>query len=138
PPERRRGARVGPRRGGRRSRSARFACGRGRRRPRCAADEGDRDDEALARPRRGFHARRAAGVGGAAPGRGDAVRGLSGGSAGISGEAGAELQGPVTEPHPVRMLVEDDLHRSRLTVFFRLVLAIPHFLWLYFWGLAVF
>ena len=36
------------------------------------------------------------------------------------------------------MLVEDDLHRSRLTVFFRLFLAIPHFLWLYFWGLAVF
>jgi hypothetical protein len=30
-------------------------------------------------------------------------------------------------PHPVRLRVDDDLHRSRLTVFFRLLLAIPHF-----------
>jgi hypothetical protein len=36
------------------------------------------------------------------------------------------------------MLVEDDLHRSRLTVFFRLFLVIPHLLWLYFWGWAFF
>ncbi len=33
-------------------------------------------------------------------------------------------------PHPVRLVVTDDLHRSRLTVFFRLLLAIPHFFWL--------
>jgi hypothetical protein len=32
-------------------------------------------------------------------------------------------------PHPVRLVVTDDLHRSRLTVFFRLLLAIPHYLW---------
>ncbi len=32
-------------------------------------------------------------------------------------------------PHPVRLVVTDDLHRSRLTVFFRLLLAIPHFFW---------
>lgn len=32
--------------------------------------------------------------------------------------------------HPVRLVVTDDLHRSRLTVFFRLLLAIPHFFWL--------
>jgi Domain of unknown function (DUF4389) len=32
--------------------------------------------------------------------------------------------------HPVRLVVTDDLHRSRLTVFFRLLLAIPHFLWI--------
>ena len=30
------------------------------------------------------------------------------------------------EPHPIRLVVEDDLRRSRLTVFFRLILAIPH------------
>ena len=32
--------------------------------------------------------------------------------------------------HPVRLVVTDDLRRSRLTVFFRLLLAIPHFLWI--------
>ena len=32
--------------------------------------------------------------------------------------------------HPVRLVVTDDLRRNRLTVFFRLVLAIPHLLWL--------
>ncbi len=32
-------------------------------------------------------------------------------------------------PHPVRIVVTDDLQRSRLTVFFRLFLAIPHYLW---------
>ena len=42
------------------------------------------------------------------------------------------------EPHPIRMVVEDDLKRSRLTVFFRLLLAIPHIIWLVLWGIAVF
>jgi hypothetical protein len=32
-------------------------------------------------------------------------------------------------PHPIRLVVTDDLRRSRLTVFFRLLLAIPHYLW---------
>jgi len=32
----------------------------------------------------------------------------------------------------------DDLRRSRLTVFFRLVLAVPHIVWLLLWGIAVF
>jgi Domain of unknown function (DUF4389) len=40
--------------------------------------------------------------------------------------------------HPVQLLVDDDLKRSRLTVFFRLLLAIPHLLWLVIWGIAVF
>jgi hypothetical protein len=35
--------------------------------------------------------------------------------------------------HPVRITVEDDIRRSRLTVFFRLLLAIPHFVWLALW-----
>jgi Domain of unknown function (DUF4389) len=42
------------------------------------------------------------------------------------------------EPHPIRMVVGDDLGRSRLTVFFRLLLAIPHIIWLILWGIAVF
>ncbi len=37
---------------------------------------------------------------------------------------------------PIRLDVEDDLRRSRLTVFFRLLLAIPHILWLYLWGVV--
>jgi Domain of unknown function (DUF4389) len=40
-------------------------------------------------------------------------------------------------PHPVRLaLGEDDLERSRLTVFFRLLLVIPHYVWLLLWGLV--
>jgi Domain of unknown function (DUF4389) len=40
---------------------------------------------------------------------------------------------PATQ-HPIRLIVNDDLQRNRLTVFFRLILAIPHFLWLTLWG----
>jgi hypothetical protein len=39
-----------------------------------------------------------------------------------------------TAPHPIRLVVNDDLQRTRLTVFFRLILAIPHFLWATLWG----
>lgn len=40
--------------------------------------------------------------------------------------------------HPVRVVGDaHDLRRSRLTVFFRLLLAIPHFVWLYLWGYVV-
>jgi hypothetical protein len=42
------------------------------------------------------------------------------------------------EEHPVQLVVEDDLRRNRLTVFFRLLLAIPHFIWILLWGIAVF
>ena len=38
--------------------------------------------------------------------------------------------------YPVRLVVTDDLRRTRLTVFFRLLLAIPHFIWLSLWGIA--
>ena len=38
--------------------------------------------------------------------------------------------------HPVRLIVEDDLERSRLTVFFRLLLAIPHIVWIILWSIA--
>ncbi|MEA2273656.1 MAG: hypothetical protein QOI98_2364 [Solirubrobacteraceae bacterium] len=39
-------------------------------------------------------------------------------------------------PHPVRLRVTDDLRRSRLTVAFRLLLALPHIVWLTLWGVA--
>ncbi len=48
---------------------------------------------------------------------------------------------PATQPtpeKPVRLRIEDDLRRSRLTVFFRLLLTIPHFVWLVLWGIVVF
>lgn len=41
------------------------------------------------------------------------------------------------EPHPVRLVVEDDYRRSRLTVFFRLLLAIPHYIWFFLWTLLI-
>ena len=46
---------------------------------------------------------------------------------------GAELP-----EHPVTLSVDDDLRRSRLTVFFRFLLALPHIVWLILWGIAVF
>jgi len=39
--------------------------------------------------------------------------------------------------HPIRLAVNDDLERSRLTVFFRWLLAIPHLIWLALWGIIV-
>ena len=39
--------------------------------------------------------------------------------------------------HPIRLVVGDDLQRNRLTVFFRALLAIPHFIWLFLWTIAV-
>ena len=41
------------------------------------------------------------------------------------------------EPHPIGLEVEDDLQRNRLTVFFRLLLAIPHFIWITLWSIAM-
>lgn len=43
---------------------------------------------------------------------------------------------PEQEPHSVRLIVFDDLKRSRLTVFFRLLLLIPHLFWQYIWAIA--
>ena len=40
--------------------------------------------------------------------------------------------------HPVRVVVDDDLERPRLTVLFRIFLAIPHFVWLALWAIAAF
>jgi hypothetical protein len=44
---------------------------------------------------------------------------------------------PVPAPyHPVRLVVTDDLRRNRLTVFFRIILAIPHLVWYSLWGIV--
>jgi hypothetical protein len=40
--------------------------------------------------------------------------------------------------HPIGLIVEDDLRRRRLTVFFRLLLAIPLAIWISIWGIAVY
>jgi hypothetical protein len=43
----------------------------------------------------------------------------------------------VVPHHPVRLRITDDLQRTRLTVFFRLILAIPQFLWAALLGILV-
>ena len=40
--------------------------------------------------------------------------------------------------HPIGLIVEDDLKRTRLTVFFRLLLAIPQLIWIALWGIVVY
>jgi hypothetical protein len=39
---------------------------------------------------------------------------------------------------PIRLSVEDDLRRSRVTTFFRLPLVVPHIAWLLLWGIVAF
>lgn len=39
--------------------------------------------------------------------------------------------------HPVRLRIDDDLRRSRLLVFFRPLLALPHLAWLWAWSWLV-
>jgi hypothetical protein len=50
-----------------------------------------------------------------------------------------ELAEPYSQlpEHPVRIVVIDDLERPRLTVLFRLFLAIPHLVWITLWSIAV-
>jgi hypothetical protein len=40
--------------------------------------------------------------------------------------------------HPIGLVVDDDLRRNRLTVFFRLLLAIPQLVWLGLWGIVAY
>jgi hypothetical protein len=42
------------------------------------------------------------------------------------------------QPHPVRLVVTDDLRRSRLTTFFRILLAIPHLIWVLLYSIGAF
>jgi hypothetical protein len=44
---------------------------------------------------------------------------------------------PELPEHPLKLEVTDDLERSRVTVFFRLFLALPHFVWFFLWSIAV-
>lgn len=47
--------------------------------------------------------------------------------------------GPLpTRSDPIRLEVTDGTRRSRLTVFFRLALAVPHLVWLSLWGILAF
>jgi hypothetical protein len=52
--------------------------------------------------------------------------------------ADPEALGPAwgLSPHPVRLELADDGRRSRVTVFFRLFLALPHLVWLTLWSIA--
>jgi hypothetical protein len=38
--------------------------------------------------------------------------------------------------HPVRLVIIDDLRRNRFTVLLRLLLVIPHLIWMMLWGFA--
>ena len=44
---------------------------------------------------------------------------------------------PAVPEHPLHLTNTDDLRRSRLTVFFRVLLAIPHLILLYVWTIGV-
>jgi len=50
-----------------------------------------------------------------------------------------ETTAPVSaqQAHPIRLVVNDDLQRNRLTVFFRIILALPCLLWAVIWGVIV-
>jgi len=52
-------------------------------------------------------------------------------------EQRAISEGDAPPAHPIHLVVTDDLQRSRVTVFFRLLLVIPNFIWLALWGIAV-
>ena len=45
---------------------------------------------------------------------------------------------PDPDRHPIRVVVTDDLERSRLTVAFRLLLSIPLWIWLFIWSIGAF
>ena len=50
----------------------------------------------------------------------------------------AATAGTTTAQHPIRLVNHDDLHRNRLTVFFRAILAIPLLLWLVLWSVIAY
>jgi hypothetical protein len=43
---------------------------------------------------------------------------------------------PLDVDHPVRVTDDGELERRRLTVFFRILLVLPHIVWLLLWGIA--
>jgi hypothetical protein len=57
---------------------------------------------------------------------------------GVYPNSAPALAQPVPGPeHPLRVSVSDDLVRNRLTVFFRLLLFLPHLVWLVLWSLVM-
>ena len=44
----------------------------------------------------------------------------------------------MADRHPIGLVVTDDLKRNRLTVFFRVLLAIPQSIWIGIWGVVVY
>jgi hypothetical protein len=50
----------------------------------------------------------------------------------------ASTAGITTAQHPIRLINHDDLHRNRLTVFFRAILAIPLLLWAVLWSVIAY
>src|ERR1043166_28101 len=52
----------------------------------------------------------------------------------MESHAGTTPEQTQQHPHPIRLVVHDYLQRNRLTVFFRLILAIPLILWGLLWG----
>lgn len=50
----------------------------------------------------------------------------------------AATAGTTTAQHPIRLVNHDDLHRNRLTAFFRAILAIPLLLWLVLWSVIAY
>jgi hypothetical protein len=49
----------------------------------------------------------------------------------------SELTTDHPSEHPVRLVVEDDLHRNRLTVALRIILVLPHILWFALWSIVM-
>ncbi len=47
------------------------------------------------------------------------------------------MDAEIADSHPIRLTIDDDLRRSRLTVFFRLLLALPHIVFFFAWTTAV-
>src|SRR5438445_3969507 len=48
----------------------------------------------------------------------------------------SEMSASAVDRHPIGLIVTDDLQRNRLTVFFRLLLAIPHLIVVGLWGIV--
>jgi hypothetical protein len=48
------------------------------------------------------------------------------------------MEATATAAHAIRLVVDDDLKRNRLTVFFRPILVLPHWIWLSLWGIAAY
>ena len=48
----------------------------------------------------------------------------------------AALEDLPARSDPISLQADEELQRTRLTVFFRLLLVIPHLIWLYLWGIA--